>query len=117
MRSAKLAGLHPEVRARAEWALGWADYYGVPVTVTSGYRSFQRQAELRRDWEMGRSQWPANRPGDSSHNFGLAWDSVTEPWAQEWWNEVRRYAGFEVLPNDEIHAQVPRWRDYVRSSA
>lgn len=109
----KLAGLHPQVKAAAEWALRWADYYGVPVTVTSGFRSWEEQAALRRRFEAGQSQFPANRPGDSSHNFGLAWDSVTEPWAQEWWNAVRRAAGFEVLGNDIVHAQVPNWRAYV----
>lgn len=113
MRSAKLSGLHPQVREAAEWALSWADYYGVPVTVTSGLRTLEEQAELRRRYEQGRSAFPANRPGDSSHNYGLAWDSVVPPWAQEWWDYVRRLAGFEVLANDVIHAQVPSWRQYV----
>lgn len=119
----KLSGLHPEVRRAAEWALGWADFYGVPVTVTSGFRSWSEQARLRRRYErclerglFGTTRdcrFPANRPGDSSHNYGLAWDSTTEPRYQAWWNAVRRLAGFEVLPNDEVHAQVPSWRDYV----
>lgn len=114
MSRMRLAGLHPAVREAAEWALGWAEYYGVPVTVTSGFRSMEKQRELRRAWEQGRSRWPANRPGDSSHNYGLAWDSTVPEWAQSWWTMVREAAGFEVLPNDVIHAQVPRWRDYVQ---
>lgn len=119
----KLIGLHDEVKRRAEWALGWADHFGVPVTVTSGFRSFQDQAVLRRNFDncvargefgkTARCLFPANKPGDSSHNFGLAWDSTTRPEFQEWWDHVRTLAGFEVLPNDRIHAQVPRWRDFV----
>lgn len=119
----KLAGLHRDVRAAADWALGWADFYGVPVTVTSGFRSHEEQARLRRNFEQcvasGRfpsepgCSFPANRPGDSSHNWGLSWDSVTDPRFQKWWTHVRELAGFEVLPNDLIHAQVPRWRDFV----
>lgn len=109
----KLAGLEPSVRAAARWALDWADFYDVPVTVTSGFRSLSEQKRLRDAWERGESRFPANRPGDSSHNFGLAFDSVTEPWAQEWWNHVRTLAGFEVLPNDLIHAQAPNWRQFV----
>lgn len=119
----KLSGLHPEVRAAAQWALDVANYYDVPVTVTSGFRSWEEQARLRRNYEqclatgqMGKTpdcRFPANRPGDSAHNFGLAWDSVVPTWAQAWWDMVREYAGFEVLSNDRIHAQVPNWRQYV----
>lgn len=119
----KLMGVHPEVKAAAEWALGWADFYNVPVTVTSGFRSFQAQAELRRNFdncvargEFGktdRCRFPANKPGDSSHNFGLSWDSVVAPEFLAWWTMVRELAGFEVLANDVVHAQVRNWRGFV----
>lgn len=109
-----LKGLHPQVRANAEWALKWADYFGVPVTVTSGFRSWEDQKKLRERYEAGQSAFPANRPGDSAHNFGLAWDSTVPSAYQAWWTEVRRMAGFEVLPNDVIHAQVSNWRAIVR---
>jgi hypothetical protein len=112
--SVSLRGLHPDVRAAAEWALSWARHYNVPVTVTSTRRTWAEQAELRRRWEAGLSKWPANRPGESSHEYGLSWDSTTEPWAQSWWNQVRTLAGFSVPTNDEIHAEVPNWRQYVR---
>ena len=123
MSRMRLAGLHPDVRRNAEWALGWANFYRVPVDVTSGLRSWIEQNRLRTNFEQcvatGRfgktreCRFPANRPGDSSHEFGLAWDSVTEPWAQEWWTHVRRLAGFDVPAGDIIHAQVPNWRDFV----
>lgn len=119
----RLHGLNPAVRAAADWTLAVADYYGVPVQVTSGYRSWEEQARLRRNYERclqtGRfgkepgCMFPANRPGDSSHNWGLSFDSTVPPEYQDWWDAVRRYAGFEVLPNDRIHAQVPNWRQYV----
>lgn len=112
-----LAGLNPGLRPNAQWCLDVAAYYDVPVTVTSVYRSWAAQAELYQRYLAGRSKYPANRPGDSAHNFGLAWDSVVPDWAQDWWDAVRRYAGFEVLPNDRIHAQLPRWRDYAGSLA
>lgn len=123
----RLRGLDPNVRAAAEWTLDVASYYGVPVTVTSGFRSWEEQAQLRANYEqclatgrMGQGPdclYPANRPGDSSHNWGLSWDSTTEPRYQGWWDYVRELAGFEVLPNDRIHAQVPNWRQYVNQSA
>ncbi len=124
--AASLRGLHPQVREAAEWALAWARHYDVPVTVTSTLRPWAQQQRLRERFEKcvreGRfptpgteCAFPANRPGDSAHQFGLAWDSVVPSWAQSWWDEVRRLAGFHVLPNDRIHAEVPQWRSYVGS--
>lgn len=119
----KLAGLDRNVRAAAEWALAWADYYQVPVTITSGFRSWADQERLYTNYvqcvssgDFGHTpdcQYPANRPGDSAHNYGWAWDSVVPSRYQDWWDYVRRAAGFEILSNDRIHAQVPNWRQYV----
>jgi D-alanyl-D-alanine carboxypeptidase len=108
-------------------ALAWAKYYGLTVTVTSVYRSWAEQQSLRTRYEkcLARGErihpdnpdpacrYPANRPGDSSHNYGLSWDSVV-PDHQQWtWNYLRRYAGFHVPDNDQIHAEVPQWRQYT----
>jgi hypothetical protein len=112
------------VREAAEWALGWADYYGVPVEVVSGFRTRESQAALRRNYEQclasGRfgqgpdCKYPANRPGFSAHEYGLAWDSTVPAYAQAWWDYVRRSAGFVVLPADLPHAEAPNWRGFVR---
>jgi len=109
----RLGEAHPEVKAAAEWALSWAAFYGVPITVTSVFRSWEEQQRLYTRYLQGRSRWPANKPGDSSHNYGFSFDSTTESLYQEWWTMVRRMAGFEVLEHDIIHAQVPNWRQYV----
>lgn len=118
-----LRGLHRQVRPAAEWAHAVARHFGVPVQVTSTFRDWQTQRRLRERFERcvaegrfpspGPCQFPANRPGDSAHNWSLAWDSTTEPRFQAWWDHVRRLAGFQVLENDRIHAQVPRWRQLV----
>lgn len=102
-----------------------ARHYGVPVTVTSTLRPWEQQAELRRRWEAaGRPSrcvqtrtgtvCPANAPGDSAHEWGLAWDSEVPPYARRWWDYVRKLAGFATFPHDEVHAEVPNWRQYVR---
>jgi len=101
------------VREAAEFALDIARAYGLEPVVTSGFRSFREQARLRSAWERGLSRFPANRPGDSSHNFGLAWDSTVPPRWLPFWNFVRAYVGFELLSNDVVHAQVPGWRRWV----
>ena len=118
----KLLGLDRDVRHAARWSLKWADYYGVPVTVTSGKRSWAKQVKLRKNYEgclargeFGKNRgcmFPANRPGDSAHNYGWAWDSTTAAEFQPWWNQVRGMAGFSVPGNDVIHAEVPNWRQY-----
>ena len=118
----RFRGLHPALRSRADYAFQVAGRYNVPVEVTSVFRSMQEQQELRDNFERcvrtGRfgmtpeCRYPANRPGDSAHNFGLAWDSTVEPRYQAWWDYVRRALGFEVLSNDRIHAQLSGWRRY-----
>lgn len=121
---AQLSGLHEWLRPNADWCLKVAAHYGVPVDVTSTLRPWEEQQRLRERWERaGRPPsciktatglvCPANRPGDSAHQYGLAWDSVVAPRYQAWWNMVRRLAGFDVLANDEIHAELPQWRRYV----
>lgn len=119
----KLSGLHTALRPNAQWALDVAAFYDVPVNVTSVFRSWTAQKRLRDNFERcvasgqfgktAKCRFPANRPGDSAHNHGLAWDSTVPPEFQDWWTHVRRLAGFEVLPNDIIHAQLTSWRDFV----
>jgi len=111
----QLRGLDSRVRPYAEYAHQIAQYYGITPTITSTYRSWAEQIRLRTAWERGESRFPANRPGDSAHNYGWAWDSVVPEADQDLWDEIRRYVGFEVLPNDIIHAQVPGWRNFRES--
>ena len=101
------------MRERAELAHRIARYYGIPTFVTSTFRSWAEQQRLRERWEQGKSRFPANVPGDSAHNFGLAWDSTTEPETQADWDYIRWWVGFDVPGNDHIHAEVPGWRQYV----
>jgi len=108
----QLAGLDSRVRPYAEWAVQIANHYGISPTVTSTFRSWAEQTALRQRYERGESRFPANRPGDSAHNFGWAWDSVVPADDLAFWTQIREYVGFEVLPNDVIHAQVPNWRQY-----
>jgi hypothetical protein len=123
----QLAGLDPQVRAAAERALSWAKYYQIPVTVTSGYRSWAEQTRLRKQYEdclaAGEKvypgnpnpacRYPANEPGDSAHNYRWAWDSWVPPEYQWAWTYLRQMAGFTVPQNDPIHAEVPNWRQYL----
>lgn len=118
-----LRGMHETLRPYAEYAHRIAWYYGIEPTVTSVFRDWTKQKYLRDRYEKclaegrfptpGECQYPANRPGDSSHNYGLSWDSVVRPEHQDLWDAIRRYVGFTVPENDRIHAELPDWRTYV----
>lgn len=122
----RLAGLDRAIRPAADYALQLADYFGIPVTVTSGFRSWEEQAKLRANYEQclatGRAgqgpdcRYPANRPGDSAHNWGLAFDSSVPAEYQPAWDYIRQVIGFNVPSNDRIHAEYPGWRDVVPRS-
>jgi len=109
-----LRGLEPWVRGPAEFALEIARVNQIPVTVTSTRRTFGEQQRLRSRWEKGLSQFPANRPGESSHNFGLAFDSWVAESDRQAWQAIREWVGFRVPANDWIHGEVPGWREFVR---
>jgi hypothetical protein len=109
-----LAGLQRPVRARAQMALDYARKLGVPVTVTSTFRSNTQQRLLYQRYLNGSSRFPANPPGQSAHEYGLAFDSVVADPYREWWTRVREAFGFRVPRNDWIHAEVPDWLTWPR---
>ena len=110
------------MRPAADFALAIARFNGINPTVTSALRTFTEQSKLRRKFERCVAEerfpgpgcrFPANRPGDSAHNYGLAFDSVVPREQLAVWTAIRRYVGFEVPDNDVIHGQVPGWRRFV----
>lgn len=126
---ASFSALHPEVRERLEWLLQVARLNHIPVTITSTGRSTESQRKLRSNFEQcvarglypssaslapGYScKYPANKPGDSAHQFGVAFDSsVPADWLPVW-TQLRELAGFRVADEngDPIHAEVPSWRN------
>ena len=71
---ADLRTLHPGLIPWARWIYAVGKYYDPLLVVTSARRSSAKQAELRSRWERGLSKIPANRPGTSLHEYGLAFD-------------------------------------------
>lgn len=125
----QLRGLHPQLRPAAEWLVKeWTDR-GLPIQVTSVFRSLSQQQRLRANYELCERRglvgqmvsltpglschYPANRPGDSGHNYGLAWDSWVPDELMPSWVEWRRAQGWRVPDNDAVHAELPNWRSYL----
>jgi len=118
-----LRGLDARIRPAAEFALKVANFNGITPVVTSTRRSWASQKRLRARFERcvaeGRfpsrpdCRFPANRPGDSAHNWGLAFDSVVHPDQLGTWDAIREWIGFRVPQNDRIHGELPGWRNIV----
>jgi len=105
--------MHEALRPYAEYAHDIAHFYKIDPVVTSVFRSWEDQVALRKKYLAGKSRYPANKPGDSSHNYGLSWDSWVPEKDMPLWVAIREYVGWRVPPNDEIHAELPDWRTYV----
>jgi len=108
-----LRGLEPDIRELAECAFSVAHDYGMLPVVTSTFRSWAEQTVLREKWERGESEFPANRPGDSAHQYGLAFDSWVPDDEMGLWVQIRRSVGFRVPEGDLIHAERPEWRSTI----
>ena len=120
----QLRGLHPFLREAAEEAVRWARSHGVEPRITSVRRTWADQSQLYEKylsckarglypWAPG-CRYPANPPGWSGHEYGLAWDSTVPEAYLGWWVAVREALGFLVPAGDEIHAEHPETQDYVR---
>lgn len=105
--------MHRELRPYAEYAHDLARQYGLDPVVTSVLRSWEDQTRLRARYEAGQSRYPANRPGDSSHNYGLSWDSWVPDSEMPLWVAIREWVGWRVPQNDLIHSELPNWRAYI----
>jgi len=97
----------------AKWIHSVGTFNDGRLVVTSAKRSSAKQAALRAAWERGESQIPANRPGTSLHEFGLAFDMarlgvdpLADPllnWLGALWERVGgRWGG----ARDPVHFQI-----------
>jgi len=122
-----LTGLNAGLIEAARYAVTVGQAYGLSPEVTSVYRDIREQQQLRARYEnclrtYGRvgtelpagCRYPANRPGDSAHNWGLAWDSWVPAAQMPLWVQIREALGWTVPEADQVHAELPNWRSYVR---
>lgn len=110
MTSTSLSGLQPWLKPYAEWLVSRAGYAGArSVRITSVRRSRAQQSALYSNFLRGRSDYPVAPPGQSKHEYGLAWDMVTEPYsALHTLGALWTRRGGEWSPTDPIHFAA-RW--------
>jgi len=107
--AANLFRLHPFLRAVARNLPRVSKQAGFEVRITSGWRSYATQAKLYRDYLAGVAHYPANKPGTSKHEKGLALDilSTNTKALVALLNSVGlSWAG----PADPIHFEIPSGR-------
>jgi len=110
---ADLRTLHPGLVPWARWIYAVGKNQSGRLVVTSARRSRAKQTKLRQRWERGLSKIPANRPGTSLHEFGLAFDLAQIgvdpfeddllPWLGHWWEY---YGGRWGGTRDPVHFQI-----------
>ena len=99
---ASLAGLRPVFKPWAEALIQVARRYSLSPHITSGYRSVEKQRRLYERYLLGQHPFPVAPPGKSMHNYGLAFDMISNdnPWlglVWEYWGG--RYGG----KRDSVH--------------
>jgi len=115
----RFAGLDERLRPHADATVGYAEKAGLHPVIISVRRRFDEQAKLYSDYRAGLSKWPAAPPGESAHQYGVAFDVVVPAEEQAAWNYIRRGFGWRVSDGDPPHAEFPGWqsvRQYLRYS-
>lgn len=69
-----LASLQRDLRPAAEWLLAYGRSLDRSLRLTSARRTWAEQARLYARYTSGRSLLPAAPPGQSLHEYGLAFD-------------------------------------------
>lgn len=101
------------LRNHAEDTIAYAHRLGIDPIVTSVRRNEAEQRKLYAVYTSGRSRYPASPPGQSSHQYGVAFDTSVPAHQLATWTAVRRAFGWLAPDSDTVHAEWPGWRSYV----
>lgn len=106
-------GLDSRLREHAEQTFAYAFALGLHPVVTSVRRSEQEQRRLYQAYVSGKAKYPAAPPGNSAHQWGVAFDSVVPAEELAAWTAVRRAFGWLAPDSDTVHAEWPGWQSYI----
>lgn len=102
-------GLDPELESAAFALAGVVAEAGASFRFTSGRRSHSEQARLYRRSLQGLQKYPVAPPGTSAHEYGWAFDAVTDPW--DWQADVgqvwKSWGGSWGGRGDPVHFELP----------
>jgi len=104
-------GYQPEVQAAEHRLERLARRAGITFTVTSRFRSIGKQIELFKRFKAGKSQFPVAVPGLSTHNYGVAFDAVSNN--QQKLGQLAAKADLVWAgPRDRVHFQFASQADW-----
>jgi hypothetical protein len=115
-----LDGLDANLRAAALALDGVVRDNGRVGKFTSTVRSRAEQSRLYRRFLAGLSQFPALPPGQSAHEYGLAFDYIVEPLSadtQQQLGEIWQSWGGGWSPTDAVHFELPGASDFALAAA
>lgn len=101
------ARLRPAFRIAAQALYDECRRRGWRPVVTSVYRSANKQRRLYRKYQRGQSPFPAAPPGESLHQFGLAFDMVVGEHQLEAGRLWESWGG-KMVANDPVHFEARR---------
>lgn len=110
--SSQLDTLDPAIRPFASDLYDLARSQGLYARITSTRRSHAQQEVLYRRYQEGLSRYPAAVPGNSAHEYGLAFDMViSDPGYQRGAGKLWvSWGGVYGNEEDPIHFEYPSWR-------
>lgn len=104
-------GYHPETRRAEERLRRLARRRGITFHVTSRHRGIAKQAELYKARQQGKHPLPVAFPGTSTHNYGIAFDAVSNDQSQL--GALARAAGLVWAGvRDPVHFQSAEQSDW-----
>jgi len=111
-----LSDLDPELAAFARDLVDAAGHARLQPRITSTIRSHSEQRRLYNRFLAGQAGYPVAPPGQSAHEYGLAFDMVVSP--MEALADVGytwRQWGGGWNPADAVHFELPGASDWARS--
>lgn len=111
---------HPEINRRMLAIVAEAKRRGIPVRVTSTYRSSTSQRRLYTAWlQRGKTGLPAAPPGRSTHEYGIAFDASFPAGREAEMAAIARQHGMVWFgQGDRVHFDLfgpTRWNEILRA--
>ena len=118
INSRKLEDLRDGTRAKAEKFVRQCASVGIDVLITSTYRDNESQGAL---YAQGRStpgpRVTNARPGESFHNYRIAFDFVPIVDGKAQWNDKTAYLRMAEIGESVGRSWAGRWRGALREMA
>jgi hypothetical protein len=98
----------PQIKAGFDALSGVVSQAGGILTLTSTIRSFKEQSYLYDRYTKGLSALPANPPGHSAHEWGLAFDAIVAPgdWIWDVASVWKDWGGTHGGKRDPVHFEL-----------